>query len=306
MSKNNSVISNDNSDLDAVIREVKEELKIIFFRRKDLITKLGEAFKHTVSDEESICEEIKNALRDEIRDGHISERDIERYCPDEWKQKTKPKKPKNDKLSFLRYEQEAIPQMLVGANGNSPIEPVEIPVSDSNNNNVANNAQKSRLAIGHFNGGQELPTWNVSNPMAPGPGLHSSVSDMLKFLSANMGLVKTKLGDAMQEAHLIRHSTNQLLPNNEPASFHTDSFNTDKLGFYVGLGWMIATNFGQEIVWHSGSTPDGYNAFMVFNPTKQKGIVILCSADTSNINISDIIFKQNNNLSSVIGNLLNE
>jgi serine-type D-Ala-D-Ala carboxypeptidase/endopeptidase len=180
-------------------------------------------------------------------------------------------------------------------------------VLDMNSTSIGlSDAQKSRLAIGHFNGGQELPTWNASNPMAPGPGLHSSVSDMLKFLSANMGLVKTKLGDAMQEAHLIRHSTNQLLPNNEPASFHTDSFNTDKLGFYVGLGWMIATNFGQEIVWHSGSTPDGYNAFMVFNPTKQKGIVILCSADTSNINISDIIFKQNNNLSSVIGNLLNE
>ena len=69
---------------------------------------------------------------------------------------------------------------------------------------------------------------------------------------------------------------------------------------------MISTNFGQEIVWHSGSTPDGYNAFMVFNPAKESGIVILCSADTSNINISDIIFKQKNVLSSLIGNLLNE
>ena len=59
ISENYSVVSNDNSDLDAVVREVKEELKTYFFRRKDLITKLGEAFKHTVSDEESICEEIK-------------------------------------------------------------------------------------------------------------------------------------------------------------------------------------------------------------------------------------------------------
>ena len=159
--------------------------------------------------------------------------------------------------------------------------------------------------MGHFNG-QELPTWNASSPIAPGPPLHSTVSDMLKFVSANMGLIKTKLDDAMQESHLIRHSTNHLLPNNEPASFNTDKFNPDKIGYYVGLGWMIATNFGQEIVRHSGTTPDGYNAFMVFNSTKERGIVTLCSADTSNINISDIIFKQKNNLSSLIGNLLNE
>ena len=78
-------------------------------------------------------------------------------------------------------------------------------------------AQKSRIAMGHFNG-QELPTLNMSNPIAPGGALHSTMSDMLKFLSANMGLIKTKLDNAMQESHLIRHSTGQLLPNNLQAS----------------------------------------------------------------------------------------
>ena len=153
----------------------------------------------------------------------------------------------------------------------------------------------------------ELPTWNASNPIAPGPALHSTVSETSKFVSVNMGIKSTKLDDAMQESQLIRHIINHLLPNNEPASFNTGKFNTDKLGFYVGLGWMTVTNFGQEIVWHSGSTPDGYNAFMVWDPTKQRGIIVSCSADTSNINISKyIIFKQKNNLASIIGNLLNE
>ena len=59
--------------------------------------------------------------------------------------------------------------------------------------------------------GQELPTWNTSNPIAPGGALHSTVSDMLKFLSANMGLIKTKLDNAMQESHLIRHSTGHVI-----------------------------------------------------------------------------------------------
>ena len=107
--------------------------------------------------------------------------------------------------------------------------------------------QKSSLAIGHFNGGQELPKWNASNPIAPGHSLHSAVSDMLRFLSDNMGLIKTKLNDAIQDSQLIRHTTNLLLPNDELASFYTDKFDTDKLGFYVGLGWMITTNFVRKL-----------------------------------------------------------
>jgi serine-type D-Ala-D-Ala carboxypeptidase/endopeptidase len=78
-------------------------------------------------------------------------------------------------------------------------------------------SQKSRLAVGHLNG-QELPTLNMSGSIAPGGALHSTVSDMLKFLSANMGLIKTKLDDAMQESHLVRLSTGQILPNNLQAS----------------------------------------------------------------------------------------
>jgi D-alanyl-D-alanine-carboxypeptidase/D-alanyl-D-alanine-endopeptidase len=94
-------------------------------------------------------------------------------------------------------------------------------------------SQKSRLAVGHFNGHEELPTLNMSSPIAPGGALHSTVSDMLKFLSANIGLIKTILDDAMQESHLIRLSTGQLLPNNLQAS---DNNNT---GLYVSLGWFI-------------------------------------------------------------------
>lgn len=85
MSVNNdhSRFDDDNSALDAVIEEVRKEFKMMLGKRKDLIIKLGEAFKHTVSDNESICEEIKNALHEEITQGIISIRDIERYCPAE-------------------------------------------------------------------------------------------------------------------------------------------------------------------------------------------------------------------------------
>jgi serine-type D-Ala-D-Ala carboxypeptidase/endopeptidase len=161
-------------------------------------------------------------------------------------------------------------------------------------------SQKSRLAMGHFNG-QELPTLNMSSPIAPGSALHSTVSDMLKFLSANMGLIKTKLDDAMQESHLVRHSTGQLLPNNLQASG-----NNNNIGVYVGLGWFITTNFGHEIIWHNGATVGGYNAYMAFNPITERGVVILCSTDLENINITSISFSQRDNLSSLIWSLLNQ
>jgi D-alanyl-D-alanine-carboxypeptidase/D-alanyl-D-alanine-endopeptidase len=161
-------------------------------------------------------------------------------------------------------------------------------------------SQKSRLAVGHFNG-QELPTWNMSNPLAPGGALHSTASDMLKFLSANMGLIKTKLDNAMQESHLIRHSTGHVLPNNLQASV-----NANNIEGYIGLGWFVVTNFGHEVIWHNGGIIGGYNAYMAFNPTTERGIVILCNTDPADINITTISFSQKDKLSSLIWNLLNE
>jgi hypothetical protein len=52
---------------------------------------LGNAVKKVVKKEESICEEIKIRLKEEISEGVISTRTIELHCPPEWKRKTKPK-----------------------------------------------------------------------------------------------------------------------------------------------------------------------------------------------------------------------
>jgi len=62
---------------------------------------------------------------------------------------------------------------------------------------VLSDTQKFRLAIGHLNG-QELSFLNISRPIAPAGGLHSSVADMLKFASANVGLIDTKINKAIK------------------------------------------------------------------------------------------------------------
>jgi serine-type D-Ala-D-Ala carboxypeptidase/endopeptidase len=160
--------------------------------------------------------------------------------------------------------------------------------------------QKSRLAIGHIHG-RELPLFNLSNPMVPGGGLYSSASDMLKFMSANIGLITTKLDNAMQESHLIRHYTGHLIPNNIRVS--DNNTNTE---FYIGLGWFITTNLGKEIIWHNGATGGGYNAFMAFNPTTDRGIVVLCSTDRSDADITTLGLNQKDKISSLIWNLLSQ
>lgn len=161
-------------------------------------------------------------------------------------------------------------------------------------------AQKSRLAIGHLYG-QELPLFNISNPIVPAGGLYSSASDMLKFLSANLGLIKTKLDKPMQESHLILHESGITIPNNKIVSIQNV---TDSVGLYIGLGWFVTTDFGNEIIWHNGATGGGYNAFMAFNPATDRGIVILCSSAVDNADISIAGLYNNNALSTLVWNLL--
>lgn len=156
---------------------------------------------------------------------------------------------------------------------------------------VLSDAQKSRLAIGHLNG-QELPFWNTSRPIAPAGGLHSSVADMLKFSSANLGLIDTKINDAMKKSHIIIHDSRlgKAFSNNYTA--------------YVSLGWIIATDFGTQIVEHNGETADGYNSFIALNTSKEKGIVIIASASSIDIDVANIIFGPRDDLSKLIWNLL--
>jgi hypothetical protein len=97
------------SEVDAVIEEVKHELRSLFGKSKEQIRKIGNAFKRSGFKEESICELIKNALKEEITEGLISSRSIELYCPPEWKRKTKPK---NEKTSFSKQVEEKPQQQI--------------------------------------------------------------------------------------------------------------------------------------------------------------------------------------------------
>jgi len=132
---------------------------------------------------------------------------------------------------------------------------------------------KSRFAKGHIAGKVDLEF--IPETIQSAGAMYSTTNDLLKYLSANMGLIEIKTNDAMQETHLIRHSFGQ-------------SSNYESLKDYIGLGWTITTDLGKEVISHTGSI-DGYTSIIGFNPSTQIGLVILCGCDYSDFSPQEMI-----------------
>jgi CubicO group peptidase (beta-lactamase class C family) len=140
--------------------------------------------------------------------------------------------------------------------------------------NLSENDIKYRFPVGHQNG-SETQTPKIPSVIAGAGGLRSTASDLLKYLSANIGLLHTKLDDSIALQHLIQHPA--LLPN--PMNYSS----------YVALGWAVLTNFGTETLDHTGSI-NGWNANVAFIPSKQIGVVSLCSCDLTDMNTGTLDF----------------
>jgi len=117
---------------------------------------------------------------------------------------------------------------------------------------------KQNLAMGHNNGVQ-FENWDIASLTGAG-GIRSTAVDMIKFVSANMGKVKSKLYPAMQLSH-----------KNTRAEGATPM---------VGLGWHIAVSENVEVVWHNGGT-GGYKTFAGFVKGGNKGVVVMSNSTTS-------------------------
>ncbi|MEP6646873.1 MAG: serine hydrolase [Saprospiraceae bacterium] len=122
---------------------------------------------------------------------------------------------------------------------------------------------KKNLAIGHAMG-VEVPNWDL--PTLAGAGaIRSSVSDMLKYLSAQMGSHPGALYEDMELTHQARH----------------DKAN----GNSVGLGWHM-TQGVHELIWHNGAT-GGYMTFVGFDNATKTGVAVFTNSSES---VDDIGF----------------
>jgi serine-type D-Ala-D-Ala carboxypeptidase/endopeptidase len=119
---------------------------------------------------------------------------------------------------------------------------------------------QKRMATGHDQAGETAMNWEI--PTLAGAGaLRSTTNDMLHFVAANLGLIKSDLSPAMQKTHLVRNLTGV---NN----------------LEIGLGWHVLHTYGTEIVWHNGGT-GGYHSFIGFDKRKRVGVVVLSNSSNS-------------------------
>jgi len=102
---------------------------------------------------------------------------------------------------------------------------------------------KSRLATGHSKLGYAMPSVDWGAEM-PSGGLRSTANDLLKFVSANLGLTPSSLTPLMEK-------------------------NMVNLGF---------DSPGGEIVWFAGGTR-GYRSYAGFDKTRRRGVVVLSNSD---------------------------
>lgn len=120
---------------------------------------------------------------------------------------------------------------------------------DTKNN--LSSAEAKRVVQGYNDRGEPMPHYNNPQTMTGGPGLNSTLDDMLLYVSANL-VEKNK-------ALKVTHKTTW----------------GDPKSFAVGLGWMMNTNCrGDRYMYHSGRSR-GCHSLITFYPNRKSGMVIL-------------------------------
>jgi len=112
---------------------------------------------------------------------------------------------------------------------------------------------RKRMAVGHDQTLAPVANWDFQ-ALAGAGALRSSANDLLAFLAAELGYLKTPLKSAMAA---------QLDPRRPAAR-----------GDLQALGWVISTDPSGDTVWHGGAT-GGYRCFVVFDRERRRGVVLL-------------------------------
>ena len=124
---------------------------------------------------------------------------------------------------------------------------------------------KSRFAKGHM-AGKESDLVFLPQAVQGAGAIYSTVNDLLKYVSANMGLISMQC-----KSHLIRHPFDEIEPTFKDLSGHKSPGHE-----YIGSVWVSATDLGRQVVWRNAGI-DGYSALIGFNPAKQTGLAVVCS-----------------------------
>jgi CubicO group peptidase (beta-lactamase class C family) len=136
------------------------------------------------------------------------------------------------------------------------------------------------LARGHRTSGKPAVDWNLGAAVGCG-GLRSTVNDLLKYVSANLGIVPSKLNPLMQQMQVQRHND---LPG----------FGKTRMPWYDQMAYAPE----MELLGHGGGTR-GFSTFIGFDRKQRRGIVVLSNQTTIHSSITGWRILQNANLAGL-------
>ena len=127
---------------------------------------------------------------------------------------------------------------------------------------------KNKMATGYRTSGKKSNVW--SSPSMEGMiSLRSSVHDLLKFTSANLGLSKSNLSPVLENCLSTRVN-----PKLTTFMKYYPKFVYGLPVTKFRLGWFVFGSGNSEFVGHDGGT-EGFSSFFIMNLENKSGVVIL-------------------------------
>lgn len=124
---------------------------------------------------------------------------------------------------------------------------------------------KARMARGHDENGKPAPNFEFQALAGTG-ALRSTANDLLKYVSAQVGLAQSELTPLMQKTHVIRFRA----PAGADEAWRAGN---------SGMPWVdngVEQPPGMQLMGHGGGTA-GYSAFIGFDVRQRRGVVVLCN-----------------------------
>ncbi len=141
------------------------------------------------------------------------------------------------------------------------------PLSMPDTGITLSSSMNQRMATGHNATLAPVANSDLPTPLAGAGALRSSANDMLTFLEAFLGYKESFLARAMKAMLEVRRPAGQAA---------------------IGLGWIIMSAHGREIVGHNGAT-GGFRSFVGYARQERIGVVVLSNASATT-GIDDIGF----------------
>jgi hypothetical protein len=124
--------------------------------------------------------------------------------------------------------------------------------------------------MGHDEKGKSSPPFKL-DVYAPAGNIHSTVNDLLKYASAQVGLVPSTLTTAIEKSHVFRIEDTQGIPG------LGEDFRMGR----TAMGWVDRNAFqppGMELWGHAGGA-GSYHAWVGFDKKQRRGVVVLSTAN---------------------------